>query len=256
MIKGQRKCDLKPITYRDSFQIGKSEIGEKAFYAALLKENKINVPKGCVLPKDVCNTIFDQLDFEKLQILGQSILQMVPVEKYIVRSSAVGEDSLSCSWAGCFESIAEVSPAKLTEAIISCGRSLNGRRVQAYAKLNPNALKISELGILIQEYIVADWSGVGFSVNPVNHDRNEMVLEYQKGKSGRVVGGSGDPSLAFMNTTTKSIRALGNKKCPNIKSVFKLIREIQHILGKPVDVEWIVKQNRIYITQARPITTL
>ena len=251
-----KKINLNFLNYIETYNKGINEVGGKAYSIAVLNKNKINVPKGIVLPKQVWQYIEKNDDKFFLENLIQDIVNFIGAKKYVVRSSAIGEDSCECSWAGCFESILNIDENKLAKSIIECGNSLYGERVKAYRKLHNNVEKIKEIGILIQEYIDADWSGVCFSANPVTGNDNECIIEYQKGKSGSVVGGYGEPITLIINKGSKEFREKTEISVNNINLILKSMDKIYDIWKVPVDIEWVIKNNVIYITQARPITTV
>ena len=41
-----------------------------------------------------------------------------------------------------------------------------------------------------------------------------------------------------------------------INEIFEKVKEIYNIWKVPVDVEWVIKDKKLYITQTRPITTI
>ena len=180
----------------------------------------------------------------------------INAKKYVVRSSAIGEDSNDFSWAGCFESILDIKEAQLEDAIIKCGKSLNSERVQAYQKLHNNINMIEHIGILIQEYIEAEWSGVCFSSNPITGNEKECIIEYQKGKSGSVVGGYGEPTTLVVDKDNKTVNKESDMPYNLINQIFEEVKRIYNIWKVPIDVEWVIKDKKLYITQVRPITTI
>lgn len=249
--------ELSYMKYNEAYKSGINEIGGKAYSIARLSEYNINVPKGVVLPKQIWNYYEETKGKEFLRNITENVLNYIKAKKYVVRSSAIGEDSSDFSWAGCFESILDVEDSQLENAIIECGKSLNGERVQAYRKLHNNINKIEYIGILIQEYIDAEWSGVCFSSNPVTGNKYECVIEYQKGKSGSVVGGYGEPTTIIIdNKNNKTVNQKTDMPINFINQIFKKVIEIYNIWKVPVDVEWVIKKEKIYITQVRPITTI
>ena len=168
--------ELNYMKYNDAYKSGVNEIGGKAYSIAKLSEYNIDVPKGVVLPKQIWKHYEKTGNKEFLRDIIKDVSNYINAKKYVVRSSAIGEDSNDFSWAGCFESILDVEDTQLEGAIIECGKSLNGRRVQTYQKLHNNINKIEYIAILIQEYIDADWSGVCFSSNPVTGNEEECII--------------------------------------------------------------------------------
>ncbi len=249
--------NLNFLTYSEAYKKGADEVGGKAFSIARLSEKGINVPRGIILNKNIWKYFERNKDEQYLNELVENITEYMKAEKYVVRSSAIGEDSGEYSWAGCFESILNINKEKISEAIIECGQSLYGERVKAYKRLHENVVNIEDMGILIQQYIDADWSGVCFSSNPVTGDNDECIIEYQKGKSGSVVGGYGEPTTLIINKEKMDFQyeELDLSK-ETINLILEKMKQIVNIWNMPVDIEWVIKDNDIYITQTRPITTI
>ena len=139
------------LSYDEIIKNDIKNIGTKAYNVALLSKS-FNVPKGVVL----CDLPVDIKEIKKI----------LNCDKYIVRSSANVEDSSNLSWAGCFDSIPNVSIDNLNDAIKACFDSKDNRRVKEYMKLH-NVSKDIKMSVIIQEYIESDYNGVAFSINPV-----------------------------------------------------------------------------------------
>ena len=133
--------------------------------------------------------------------------------------------------------------------------------------------------------INSDISGVGFSLNPINNDYDEAVINSNFGLGESVVGGIITPDEYIINKISGKIisKKLGNKEKivklninKNETSVIeqnkekqkesslteKLILEIVSNIIKiendykiPIDIEFAIEKNILYILQARPITT-
>ena len=133
--------------------------------------------------------------------------------------------------------------------------------------------------------INCDISGVGFSINPINNDYDEAVITSNFGLGESVVGGIITPDEYIINKINKKIisQKLGTKEKivilnenKNETSILELNKEKQkefslskelvlQIVGKiiniednykiPIDIEFGIENNILYILQARPITT-
>lgn len=232
------------LSYNEAMKKGAEFVGEKAYSLALLNSCGIRVPDGLILAKNAIINDWDLL-IEIVRIyLGEDV--------FIVRSSAVGEDSLQYSWAGCFESVPEVGLSHLRIAVEHCWKSLRGSRAMSYARLH-NIFLLDSMAVLIQRYITAEYSGVGFSINPVSGNDREIIIEYQEGKSGGVVGGKGEVFTRLVNKTELSLL---EKNDLWWMDVAKKILDIEIIFEKAIDAEWVLKDGVVIIVQARPITTL
>ena len=227
------------LSYEDIINNNIKDVGAKAYNVALLSKSFV-VPQGIVL--------YD------LPIDIMKVKKLLNCDKYIVRSSANVEDSINLSWAGCFDSIPNVTIDELDEAINKCINSKNNRRVKEYMELH-NVCKEVHISVIVQEYIESEYNGVAFSANPVNGDENEYVIEFQKGLTGNVVGGFGNSETLIIDKKRPIIES-NTLDSKIISELIDIINKIEKIINNKVDIEFLINSDKIYITQARPITTL
>ncbi len=228
----------KLLSYDEIIKNNIKDIGTKAYNVALLSKS-FNVPKGVVL--------------RDLPVDVNEIKKILNCDKYIVRSSANVEDSSNLSWAGCFDSIPNVSEEDLKDAINTCVDSKNNRRVKEYMKLH-NVCSEVRISVIIQEYIESDYNGVAFSTNPVNGDDSQYVIELQEGVTGNVVGGFGNSETLIIDKKRPVINSTNLDK-KTILELIEIIKKIEKIINNRVDIEFLISGGKIFITQARPITT-
>jgi Phosphoenolpyruvate synthase/pyruvate phosphate dikinase len=133
--------------------------------------------------------------------------------------------------------------------------------------------------------IEGDVSGVLFTVNPTNQNRKEMMINASYGLGEAVVSGIVTPDTVIWDCEANQIKneILGSKEISiiygqstgtiqidngeekknsfsisdeQIEYLVKLGGKIEKHYGYPQDIEWAIKNNKIYILQARGITTL
>jgi phosphoenolpyruvate synthase/pyruvate phosphate dikinase len=136
---------------------------------------------------------------------------------------------------------------------------------------------------VVQEMIFADVAGVAFSVNPLTQNINEILVNAVYGLGESIVSGTVTPDQYLLHKTGRilnqthetQLKGLFQKKGKLIwegisrykqnktklspKMLLELcaiVTKIEKFYGFPVDVEFAVKKQKIYILQARPITTL
>lgn len=258
------------------------EVGGKGASLIKLYRAKIPVPNGFVvstkgykefhnlnLPEDFQNTIlkaFDSLDAERVA----------------VRSSAISEDSDTASWAGQFESFMNVTRDSLIENIKKCWDSVDD--ALSYAKtqdVNSDGLAIA---VVVQKMVDSDVAGVAFSVNPISHNSNQIMIEATFGLGELLVQGMVNPDnyvllkdngslvskhissktnmLAYVDGTTKQVPVdaeLQDTPCLNenqLKELTEVINRIEKYYGTPQDIEFAYSNNELNIVQSRPITTI
>lgn len=194
----------------------------------IMKRHGINVPNFIIIDK------FSDIDLLKLNS-----------DKYAVRSNCDAEDSQNKAYAGYFYTELNVGYNNLKNAITKVKNSYN--KLQGYT---------GSKTVIIQEMIDADYSGVVFTSNP-NGLLSEIVINYSIG-TGAVVDGTSDSYIAYYNKNDNSIIKNHGFNIDNnvLKDIINNALHIENIFNEPMDIEFAVKDNMVYILQARPITTL
>ena len=197
-----------------------------------------------------------------------------------VRSSATCEDAKDKAWAGQLDTFLNVNNKDLLEKIKLCWASLFSERTLAYGG---NILNKASIAVVVQEMVFADVAGVAFSVNPLTRNINEILINAVYGLGEAIVSGEVTPDQYLIHKTGRilneshevQLRGLYRKKnklvwadIPPLKQnqaklsqkmilrLGEIVAKIEKFYGFPVDVEFAVKNQKIYILQARPITTL
>ena len=239
-------------------------VGGKAYNLDILTKNGINIPRWFVVTSTEDN--FEVQD-NKL---------------YAVRSSAVGEDGSGNSFAGQMESFLYVKPEDIKARIHDVINSANSDRIKFYRKQNGLSNADIKVSVIVQEMINSEVSGVAFSSNPIMGKRNEIIISSVFGLGEGLVSGefNADTYSVEDNKITKNIaekpykivfdeeKGFGTKQVKNenpsasslideqIKEIVQEVKKIVEIYGKPQDIEWAYESGKLYILQARPITTL
>lgn len=201
--------------------------GGKAYGLALLNRNGFLVPETfCIKPFPPA-TMVDDISREELEaVIGEK-------ESYhfAVRSSSLIEDTDSESKAGHFLTIIDsFNMDGLINAIMQVLRS--GEK----------------MGVILQEAIDADISGVFFSSNPITFSKKDGVLSYVHGMGDHLVSGACAGTDVEVHFDTYNDLQF-QKMTYQIKSLEKK-------LGYPIDVEWCRKDDCFYYLQCRPITSI
>jgi len=193
---------------------------------------------------------------------------LTPTSSLVVRSSAPGEDSSGLSFAGLHESIVDIAGfEKLLEAIRMVWASLWSDAALLYRremKLDPDK---SSMAVVVQEFVPGGPSGVAFSRDPRSRERSHSIIEAVPGTNSELVDGLVDPDRWIVDRGKRQIldRRAGNrpgndgeKKLPSDDEILQLydkIISVEKIMGWPADVEWTGTGEKLYILQARPITS-
>ena len=200
-----------------------------------------------------------------------------------VRSSATAEDLPTASFAGQQDTYLNVKgEAYLLKKVKECYASLFTQRAIYYRhEQNFDHSKVG-LAVVVQRMIESEKSGIAFSIDPVTNDKNKIVIEAIFGLGEYIVQGKVTPDHYEVDKrslviTKKEIKKQGvkfvksniaNKEVKlgvfgstqklseeEIIKIALLVRDIENHYYFPQDIEWAIQNNRVYITQSRPITT-
>ena len=215
----------------------------KAKNLQLLKEQGIPVPKFDVISWKDRNK---KIDLRKYK------------GKYAVRSSCNLEDGDNNSFAGQFATYLNVYPKDLQNKVDKCFKSLNNKNVIEYLDKNNININDLEMDVIIQDMVNSKYSGVLFTANPLGI-LNETVIVVGKGLGKGVVEDRVDTTTYYYNLNDNNYYYEGKNDYINsnlIEELIKISKKIKEILGDYLDIEFAIEDNKIYILQARPITTL
>ena len=202
-----------------------------------------------------------------------------------VRSSATAEDLPNASFAGQQETYLNVKgEAVLLKKVKECWASLFTERAIYYRHQQGfDHFKVG-LAAVVQRMVESEKSGVAFSVDPVTNDKTKIVIEAIFGLGEYIVQGKVTPdhyevdknSFVILEREIKAQKVkyvksgISNKEAKVPKediSVQKisdeeilklaiLVKEIEAHYFFPQDIEWAIKEDKVFIVQSRPITTL
>ena len=201
-----------------------------------------------------------------------------------VRSSATAEDLPDASFAGQQETYLNVQGIEsVLNGVRNCYVSLWGNRAVSYRFHQGYDQTSVSIAVVIQEMIESEKSGVLFTVNPVNKKENEMQINASFGlgesvvsgrvtadsyiidKSGNIIEvniGSKETQIIYGDKETVEVSVNSDKRktrALNDREILELMKcglEIEKHYGMPMDIEWDIKNDIVYILQARAITTL
>jgi len=212
--------------------------------------------------------------------------KMGPVEKLsvAVRSSATAEDLPSASFAGQHETFLGIyGKEAVLKHVKKCWASLWSSPAISYRMSNGfEHLKV-DLAVVVQVMIASEVAGVMFTVNPVNGNSKEILISAGFGLGEAVVSGLITPDTYIMTKEgrikekvlgSKQLRILLTEKgtiteevphsqrksyCLGADELMKLAslaNLVEKHYGSPMDTEWALSKGKIYLLQARPITTM
>lgn len=203
---------------------------------------------------------------EKSEKLKAAVKKSVKVNREIsldgtlfsVRSSSCVEDSSENSFAGQFDTFLNVERKDIPSRIADCVCSLYNENVLSYMeqmKLDINELKMN---VIVQKMVNSDLSGIIFTANPQGI-LNESVIVVGKGLGENVVSDKADTTSYYFSLTDEIYYYDGKENLLSDEKVRELIltsKTICEHIGKYTDIEFAIENGKLYILQARPITTL
>ncbi len=201
---------------------------------------------------------------------------------YAVRSSSPEEDLEGASFAGGYETTLGVTLDGIEAAILHSFVSSFDERVFLYKKEHGFPLTEPHIAVIIQQQVDADSAGVAFSLNPLNNCFDEAVINANHGLGESVVAGDVEPDLFVVDKTTRRIleSKVGSKQTviklnpaggtnksarenhqetaitnEQALALTDMLQNVEEYYQRPVDIEWAIAGGKIYLLQARPITT-
>lgn len=206
--------------------------------------------------------------------------------KYVaVRSSATSEDGHEVSWAGQLHTTLNSNKETLILDIKHCWASLYSPRAIFYRHSHNQESGKAKMAIVIQKMVASTIAGTAFSAHPITENKNHVLIEAGWGLGEAMASGEITPdsylvqkdSLEILSITINDqkkalVRSYGGgnewlhlskiKQKKRILSSAKLLEivsatiEIEKHFNFPIDIEWGIEGDTLYILQARPITTV
>jgi pyruvate,water dikinase len=203
---------------------------------------------------------------------------------FAVRSSAMSEDSAQASFAGEFETLLNVrTDDEIRQAIHTVYHSRQNERVRAYSQAKGMSTA-HDVAVVVQQLVRAERSGVLFTANPITGQRDQAMVSGAWGLGEAIVGGLVTPDTIVVDkasgqvltreTADKQVMTVllgsgteeqpvpeAKRQAPVLSDAeaAELVRtgaEIETLYGMPMDIEWVLTKEQLFVVQARPITAL
>ena len=202
-----------------------------------------------------------------------------------VRSSATAEDLPDASFAGQQDTYLHVKGVdQVLEYVQKVWASLFEARAIFYREENDFDHEKVYIAVCVQQMVQAEKAGVMFTVNPSTGEEVAMI-EGSWGLGESVVSGDVTPDHYDVDKKSGKIETLtvSDKKFmyinddkgtslkvevpeekrnervlsdEDLKQLLDMAKTIEDLYKKPMDTEWAMQKGRLYLLQARPITTL
>ena len=201
-----------------------------------------------------------------------------------VRSSAVGEDSADASFAGQHDTFLNIVGRRaIVDAVLECWESADSDTARSYRAAR-GMTDVPAMAVLVQQLVPADVSAVVFSADPVNGDRDSILINASWGLGEAVVDGAVTPDTYVVDREglevtsrqiadkdvevvptrrgTRQVDVDGERRSrPSLTTdqaveLAHLAVDAEEQMGWPVDLECAFHDGRLFLLQCRPITTL
>lgn len=231
------------------------------------------------------------VDIDVIRAANKKTVSMYKVGKeqtfVAVRSSATAEDLPEASFAGQQATYLNVRGGEeLIKSVKKCWASLFTARAIYYRVKNNFEHSKVFISVVVQKMINSQSAGVMFTINPSTNNVDEIVIEAGFGLGEAVVGGSITPDRYIVDKNTFEIKEKEIHEQPwailrdyetgenikktlsseegnlqkvsdkNIKILADLAMKIEHHYEVPQDTEFAIEMDRVYMVQARPVTTI
>lgn len=213
--------------------------------------------------------------------ITQAYLAFSP-QSVAVRSSATAEDLPDMSFAGQQDTYLNVQgETAVLEAVVKCWSSLWTARAIGYRARYHIAPEDVQLAVVVQTMVPSEAAGVLFTANPLTGKRSETVIDATLGLGEALVSGLVEPDHYMVEGgkitgkklgakalsirgkagggTLKQTEEAGTQQALPDAAILELAQlgqRVEAIYGTPQDIEWGWAEERLYLFQARPITTL
>ncbi len=257
--------------------LSKIDINDTKELQAAADEIK-NIIKKAPMPEDISTYII-----EAYNALSQKI--GVDEADVAIRSSATAEDLPDASFAGQQDTFLHVKGTDdVIEYVRQCWASLFEARAIFYREENDFDHSKVLIAVVVQQMVDADKAGVMFTVNPSTGE-NIALIEGSWGLGESVVSGTVTPDNYVVNKadnkilnvtisdkktmfandakgTSKEVPVPEEKRKERVLSDEELVdltemgKRVQAHYEEPMDTEWAIENGKLFLLQARPITTL
>lgn len=236
-----------------------------------------------VLPR----AMLDSIDAELAELEKEFATQDGPTGGMLwaVRSSASDEDSADATFGGIYRTVLGVPRDSIATAILDCWASQWTAVAFAYRERAPRPRPAPAMAVILQPLLAPRTAGVAYSRHPISGRADQVMINAVFGLAEPLVSGlmrpdqyvveikSAPPYLKMIQCDvaekTKARVAmqwgLMDRPLPDreqresvlaereVLALARLVKEVECMIGKPVDVEWADDARGFWLLQARSI---
>jgi pyruvate,water dikinase len=242
--------------YHITQRSAKRSFGNKALGLKTLFRQRFPIPATWCIPAEAKQDYEqDQTSFNR-HFRQELEKHIHPEKRYAVRSSGKLEDRADYSFAGQFATLLDIQGYEaLMTAVHKVWDSINPVLEGVYMKQTGHSGDLRGMGVILQEMIDAEWSGVAFSINPVT-GRNETIIEGVRGKGDKLVQEGVTPRRWVYHQGTWEPYDEGESPPRELlQSLVSGMLKLQKVFRGDVDVEWVWDGTQLWYLQCRRVST-
>lgn len=250
-------------------------VGGKAIGLYYLKGLDLTVPEFYVIPNQTLQLVLKgEVSSQELIDSWQKKFSPEIDSLWSFRSSAEVEDGQDKSYAGIFTSVMNCGLSQMSDAL---EQVLEG--FEKAKQTNYHEGEDFGYNVVIQKMISADYSGVGFSINPMNYESDNPLVNVIPGMGVKLVSGEENALVfeideqnkpivlshelsfvgqKFVNHQYYNLSVDSNQMVRELEPVYKEFRDqlllFEKDKGFPVDTEFAIKDGKVFWLQIRPVT--
>lgn len=209
-------------------------------------------------------------------------------QRWAVRSSATNEDDARASFAGLYHTVLGVAGDQLATAVRTVWASLWDEQVATYYERVGWSARPPEMAVVIQPVLAARAAGVLYTIHPVTGRGDHVVVNVVPGLAAGLVDGTMTPDQITLQWDAPAARAgkceqviakkdrairlgaaglfdqkLAPSECERppvtdeeLEALVQLGKRVEAALHHPVDIEWAIDRQGLWLLQARPVTVV
>lgn len=218
-----------------------------------------------------------------VKTLGRPVAQ-----RWAVRSSATNEDDIRASFAGLYRTTLGVAEDDIAAQVQTVWASLWDDRVVAYYERIGWSGRAPAMAVVIQPVLNAVAAGVLYTMHPVTGQEDQVVVNVVPGLAAGLVDGSMTPDQFTLDWESSTARArvrervvatkrramrlgvegvvecdlaLSERDRPSVtdevlEALVQTGKQVEGAWAQPVDIEWALDEQGLWLLQARPVTVL
>lgn len=256
-----------------------------------LEEYLSAMNSGQITPAQCAKTIEDlflsqELPSDVHDAVSAAVQQIAQGGQFSVRSSAADEDSVSHSFAGQLSSYLYVNTVEeACQFLKLCWASTFSERCLVYRREKGLDPLQAAVAVIFQRMVDADRSGVLFTCDPIEKKTDRFLISAVYGVGEGLVSGALDADNYWLDASTGAVVKSeiahkneafrrgkaghtnqvaveeGKRDQPalsleELTALYKIGKILDDYYNRPQDVEWAYENNRFYLLQTRPVTTL